>query len=409
MKPDKRLLLIYAIVLVDLIAGTAIMPIFPAFVKGLANPSTWLTGATGLFMGMQLISAPLLGSLSDKFGRRPIFLFTSIGTFFATCLLIPLRTWSLFTNRISDGLTNGLYTAVRSAITDISTKENLFKNMGIEGAIVSLGVISGPMVTGVLIAAFDLTETQQISAVIMTGISLSGLNIGLSLMVKETNQHRSTAPIHLGKELAQNLNLITLIKKLKLKSETRQGLFPMALMQIFFVMSTGYHFYFIPFASLGELQMNTKEVAYIFLYFGAMSVIANPLYFTYVIGRLNKIKAVVCFAAMGVALHIGYANVHQSVTILYLILTVDCFTNSLIGGTLDGMIADKTSENDRGEIFGTIQALGGVANLLTTLIYGTLTLFNPSLPFYWFATCVGVVAYLGFKTFRDAPQTRSAA
>ena len=60
--------------------GAAVGPVLPEFVRGLPQPQLWLSVGTGLFLGVQLFSAPLLGRLGDGYGRRPIFIVSAVGT-----------------------------------------------------------------------------------------------------------------------------------------------------------------------------------------------------------------------------------------------------------------------------------------------------------------------------------------
>ena len=76
---------------------------------------------------------------------------TAVGTLLANSLLLPVRAGLFFASRLSDGLSNGLYTTLRAAITDISPPERLFKQLGLEGAIVSLGFVLGPLVVGAML------------------------------------------------------------------------------------------------------------------------------------------------------------------------------------------------------------------------------------------------------------------
>ncbi|HEY0111076.1 MAG TPA: MFS transporter, partial [Fibrella sp.] len=88
---DRHLLHIYAIIFIDVVVGSIIGPVLPQFVRGHAQPQLWLALGTALFLGVQLISAPLLGKLSDGYGRKPIFRLSSVGTFIADCMLLPVR------------------------------------------------------------------------------------------------------------------------------------------------------------------------------------------------------------------------------------------------------------------------------------------------------------------------------
>ena len=226
MVQDRRLLLIYAIIFFDVVVGSAVAPVLPAFVKERPHPELWLALGTGLFLGVQLFSGPLLGKLSDGYGRRSIFIVSAVGTLLANCLLFPVRLGFYLVNRVSDGLTNGMYATVRSAITDISPPEKLFKNLGIEGAILSLGFVVGPGVAGLLLTVLDVTDAEnQARVVILMAIILSTVNVVLSLLLRETKQ-TPVVPIDLSElkaEVGRAIDVTTLWQRLSRKDAVTSG------------------------------------------------------------------------------------------------------------------------------------------------------------------------------------------
>ena len=163
----------------------------PQFIKHHAQPEIWLAGATALFLGLQLSSGPLLGKLADDIGRRPILILSTIGTLLANGLLIPVKASLLLLNRFSDGLTNGMFAAVRSAITDVSPQEDLVKNLGIQGTIVSLGNVLEPIVAGGVLTLMSIPPNQQTQTVIYVGLGLAAINVGVSLLLSETSSKPS--------------------------------------------------------------------------------------------------------------------------------------------------------------------------------------------------------------------------
>src|SRR5437762_12890886 len=100
---------------------------------------------------MQLIFAPILGRLSDKYGRRPVLLISIIGTGIGFLILGFANTlWMLFAGRILDGITGGNISTAQAYIADITTKEDRAKGMGLIGAAFGLGFIFGPAIGGIL-------------------------------------------------------------------------------------------------------------------------------------------------------------------------------------------------------------------------------------------------------------------
>ena len=147
---------IFITMLIDIIGWGIIIPVIPSLIKELihgdiseaAKYGGWLTFS---YAFTQFIFAPIVGNLSDKFGRRPILLI-SLFVFSLDYMLLafaPTITW-LFVGRILAGITGASITTASAYIADISTSENRAKNFGLIGAAFGLGFIIGPVIGGLL-------------------------------------------------------------------------------------------------------------------------------------------------------------------------------------------------------------------------------------------------------------------
>ena len=140
---------IFITMLIDITGWGIIIPVIPKLIKELINGDIseaakyggWLTFAYAI---TQFIFAPIIGSLSDKFGRRPIILISLFGFSLDYLLLAfsPTITW-LFIGRIIAGITGASLTTAAAYIADVSTLENRAKNFGMIGAAFGLGFIIG--------------------------------------------------------------------------------------------------------------------------------------------------------------------------------------------------------------------------------------------------------------------------
>lgn len=159
MKRNKRqaaLGFIFITMLIDVIGWGIIIPVIPGLIEELiqgniseaAKVGGWLTFAYAI---TQFVFAPLVGNLSDKYGRRPIILISLFGFTLDYLLLAiaPTITW-LFIGRIIAGVTGASITTASAYIADISTPENRAKNFGMIGAAFGLGFIIGPVIGGLL-------------------------------------------------------------------------------------------------------------------------------------------------------------------------------------------------------------------------------------------------------------------
>jgi DHA1 family tetracycline resistance protein-like MFS transporter len=147
---------IFITMLIDVTGWGIIIPVIPKLIKELiqgdiseaAKIGGWLTFAYAI---TQFVFAPLIGNLSDKFGRRPIILI-SLFAFSLDYLLLafaPTITW-LFVGRIIAGISGASITTASAYIADVSTPENRAKNFGMIGAAFGLGFIIGPVIGGLL-------------------------------------------------------------------------------------------------------------------------------------------------------------------------------------------------------------------------------------------------------------------
>lgn len=147
---------IFITMLIDITGWGIIIPVIPKLIKELiqgdvseaAKYGGWLTFAYAI---TQFIFAPIIGNLSDKFGRRPIILI-SLFAFSLDYILLafaPTITW-LFIGRIIAGLTGASISTASAYIADVSSPENRAKNFGMIGVAFGLGFIIGPVIGGVL-------------------------------------------------------------------------------------------------------------------------------------------------------------------------------------------------------------------------------------------------------------------
>lgn len=285
---NRRLLLVYAIVLVDIAVGSIVWPILPELVKDTTLPALWLSIGTGLFLSIQVFTAPLLGKLSDIKGRKPIFIVSAIGTTLANTLLLPVRAWAYLANRGGDGLTNGVYATVRSSIADLSTPDTLVRNMGIEGTIASIGFVVGPFLSGLLLFGLDLDGPAATLPLIALGIALSCLNIVLAFLFEETHPPTITDQDLSWKAIVkEQLNFRALLSVLFRWRLEQPKLFRLLMWQFFMVMGLGYYHYFIIYISLGDLKMTPRDISLFFVYLGVISIFIGYYFFTRMADRIQ--------------------------------------------------------------------------------------------------------------------------
>jgi DHA1 family tetracycline resistance protein-like MFS transporter len=153
---NNAIIFIFITLLIDVIGLGIIIPILPALMTELTGESVAEASAEGgwlmfAYAIMTFLFSPILGNLSDRYGRRPIILFSllGLGIDYLFMAYAPTLTW-LFVGRIVSGIMGASFTTASAYIADISTPEKRAQNFGLVGAAFGLGFIIGPVIGGLL-------------------------------------------------------------------------------------------------------------------------------------------------------------------------------------------------------------------------------------------------------------------
>ncbi len=163
---SRPLLVIFLTILVNLIGFGIIIPLLPFYAETFGASPLAIGLLFASFSVCQLIASPLLGHWSDRWGRRPILIFSLIGTVVSFVMLALAHSLALlFVARVVDGLSGGNITTARAYIGDVTTEENRARAFGMLGAAFGLGFIIGPGLGG-LFARISYTAPIWAAAII---------------------------------------------------------------------------------------------------------------------------------------------------------------------------------------------------------------------------------------------------
>lgn len=147
----RPLLVIFLTIFVNLIGFGIIIPLLPFYAETFGASPVVIGLLFAVYSVCQLVSAPVLGGLSDRYGRRPILIFSLVGTVVSFVMLAMAHTLTmLFLARVVDGLSGGNISTARAYVADVTEPEDRARAYGVIGAAFGLGFILGPALSGLL-------------------------------------------------------------------------------------------------------------------------------------------------------------------------------------------------------------------------------------------------------------------
>jgi DHA1 family tetracycline resistance protein-like MFS transporter len=154
--PRGALRIIFFIVFMDLLGFGIIIPLMPRYVPDYQNHVFGVTMLFSIYSICQFIGAPVLGLMSDRFGRRPVLVLSQLGSVAGYALLGFATDWGKFTlpliylSRVIDGFTGGNISTAQAYVSDVTSGKDRAKGMGMIGAAFGIGFTAGPAIGGIL-------------------------------------------------------------------------------------------------------------------------------------------------------------------------------------------------------------------------------------------------------------------
>jgi DHA1 family tetracycline resistance protein-like MFS transporter len=184
---SRPLLVIFLTVFINLVGFGIIIPLLPFYAETFGASPVTIGLLFAAFSLAQLVAAPALGALSDRFGRRPVLIFSLIGTVISFAMLAVAQSLAmLFAARVIDGLSGGNITIARAYIADVTEPDARARAFGFLGAAFGLGFIVGPGLAG-LFAQISYTAPIWAAAAVTT------LATGMAWLWLPETVHRGSA------------------------------------------------------------------------------------------------------------------------------------------------------------------------------------------------------------------------
>jgi MFS transporter, DHA1 family, tetracycline resistance protein len=366
-KQRSPLLPIFLIVLVDVLGFTIVIPLLGFYAEHFNASPLVATTLVSVYAVCSLISTPLIGRLSDRYGRRPLLLFSQAGTCAGFLMLaFSSSLWMVFLGRILDGITAGNLSIAQAYISDHTKPENRAKAFGVIGIAFGVGFAFGPGLGGEL-------SKYGIHVPFVVAASLSAL----SMVATYTLLPRTKPPQVPEPTAAQAVagpagrrpgafDFGTYAEYFR-----RPGLAGLYLQ--FFLFSFAFSCFTSGFALFAERRFlwSEHEVGRLFTYTGFLGMILRGG----LIGRLVKRYGEVALGVAGFfAAAIAYAllGVAQTLLILVVAATISAFGNGVLRPVITSRITQVVGRHEQGVALGISGSLSSVAMALAPPTGGAL-------------------------------------
>lgn len=400
-------------IFVDLIGFGIIIPIIPQL---LANPESdffLLTGGQSLDQGYiilgyltavysiaMFIAAPILGQLSDRFGRKKILAFCLAGNALAYIVFaIGLITQSLpilFLARAVAGLAGGSISVAQASIADFTAPVNRSKNFGLMGAAFGLGFIIGPYIGGKLsdpgVASWFNPATPFWFASI-----LAALNFLFVLAIfPETNKH-----IQHGMKIAWNKSVLNIWHALN-----HPGL--RDLFTVNFLFNAGFTFFTTFFAVflINSYHFDQGQIGMYFAYVGIWFAVTQAVIVRFLANKFTEVQIVrVALLLSGLSVLLYFFA--ETPLILYLITPIMAVANGLNFVNITALISKNADAKIQGEVLGISASVTALAQMIPPILSGYIAAsLKPETPIYVSAAVIFIAA--GFFWFFFHPRKVAA-
>ena len=395
-KPNAALGFIFITVLVDVIGLGIIIPIVPKLIENLTGLGINEASKYGGFLVfafalMQFIFSPILGALSDQFGRRPILLLSlfGLGLDYILHAFAPTIAW-LFAGRIIAGIMGASFTTATAYIADISTPEKRSQNFGLIGAAFGLGFIIGPIIGGVA-----SKWGTNVPFLIAAGLTLLNVIYGyfilpesLSLENRRAFNWKRANPIGSLKHLKKYPVVSGLIVSLLLLFIASHAV------QSNWTYYTMYKFHWTP-----------EIVGYSLAVVGLLIAFVQGFLIRKVIPKYGENKTIyagMAFYILGLLLF-GLAPTGW---MMFLFLIPYCL-GGIAGPALQGIISKQVPDNEQGELQGALTSLMSLTAIIGPLVMNNLfayatnknsLFYLPGASFYLGAILMIIAAFLAYRT-----------
>ena len=405
MKSRLPFIFVVLTVILDAMGIGLILPIMPDLVRELtggtiSDAALWGGALAVTYAAMQFVFSPILGGLSDRFGRRPVLLLSlvAMGIDYLLMGLAP-TIWLLFVARTISGITGATYATANAVVADISPPERRGANFGIVGAAFGLGFVLGPVIGGQL-GALDPRAPFFVAGALALGNALFGY-----LVAPETLPPARRRPFRLRE--ANPVGALLRVRALP-------GIGALITVLLIYMIASNVYPVIWSYYTMEKFGWSTGLVGASLAYFGICMALVQGGLIRLLLARFPAGTV----AGLGLGLNLLAFSLLvwvPSTTLLFILMPLAAL-GVIVTPAMQALLTNLTSDDRQGELQGVIASLGALAAIVTPATMQPLfyyftspdtPVYLPSAPFAASALLIVLAMALFWRAraARPAPQT----
>jgi len=373
-KGEAALGFIFVTIFIDVMGFGIIIPVLPDLIKHLINGDVsdaagyagWLLAA---YAGMQFFCAPVIGNLSDKFGRRPVLLCSLLGfsVDYAFSAFAPTIGW-LFVGRIIAGITGASFTTANAYIADISTPEKRAANFGLVGVAFGIGFIVGPALGGLLGKYNPHYPFIAASALALLNAAYGYFILPESLSIENRR------PFELKR--ANPFGTVIQLKKYKSVIDLALSLF-----LVYFAVQAVQSVW--TYYTIQKFHWSNDVVGYSLAFVGLMIAIVQGGLIRIILPKLGNERSI-WIGLLLYAVGLAFFAFASKGWMMFVILIPYCL-GGIAGPALQGYMSNSVPANEQGELQGGLTSLVSISSIFGPLVMTeSFYYFTKPNPFFQF-------------------------
>ena len=375
---NNSLFPIFLTVFIDMLGVGIIIPIVPVLFFGSTSsilpdlPEATRYILYGFLIAsypfMQFFGAPVLGALSDRFGRKPMILISLVGTLIGYLIFAQAiashHLVFIFLARMLPGFTGGNISIVMSVLADVSNEQTRVKNFGLVGMAFGLGFVIGPALGGILADSENVSWFTLSTPFYFTAI-LTALNIILlHFNFKETLREKRQTAINFFTGFK---NIATSFRQPKLRT-----IFTIVL---FYSMGFAFYTQFFSVYLIQKFEYTPVQIGQLYGWVGIWLIITQGLIVRRMSGKVPP-KKVIPISMLGVSVVLATLLIPTNPIFFYFINPLIAIFHGMTSPNMTSTVSVQAGQDFQGEILGINQSMLSLGNLFPPILGGFLSAYN---------------------------------